>query len=370
MNRLLTLVLLVFLLPLQSGCNEPQPVHIGFIGELTTRAAGLATSGRDGFLLAVEEINQQGGINGQKVEILVEDVHMHKETALNAVRKLAEKQVSVIIGPMTSQTAVAVLPEINRLQIPLISPTVSTNQLNGFDDYFFRVYYTNAQAAQLLAGELANPDQPVHVAAIYDLGNRAYTEDWVQYFQDVLERDGASKVTRIPFDLRTDTLFLDLATRAAAADPDCVLILANAIDTAMLCQQLTKINAGLPRYATGWSYSDDLIQFGGKSVEGLTIIQSANLKDPTPAVQKFVASYRARFHAEPNFPAMHAYDATRMALGVMQKNIEPQAIREQLLNLVGYEGVQSDLSFDRFGDLKHPRLHLARISNNQFIHID
>ena len=147
MNRRLLLALLVFLVPLQSGCKEPEPARIGFIGELTTRGAGLATSGRDGFLLAVEEINQQGGLDGQKVEFLVEDVGLHKETSLNAVRKLAEKQVSVMIGPMTSQTAVALVPEINRLQIPLISPTVSTNQLNGLDDYFFRVYYTNAQAA-------------------------------------------------------------------------------------------------------------------------------------------------------------------------------------------------------------------------------
>ncbi|NIQ12634.1 MAG: hypothetical protein GWO23_24605, partial [Gammaproteobacteria bacterium] len=74
-----------------------------------------------------------------------------------------------------------------------------------------RVYYTNAQAAQLLAERLSTKAERLHIAAIYDLGNKAYTQDWVQYFQEALEKNGNSRVSRIPFDLRTETLFLDLA---------------------------------------------------------------------------------------------------------------------------------------------------------------
>ncbi len=151
---------LALMCALQSGCEEPKPVRIGFIGELTTRAAGLATSGRDGFLLAIEEVNARGGINGRQVEGLVVDARMHKETALHAIHKLADAQVSAIIGPMTSQTAVTIVPTINSLKIPLISPTASTNALSGIDDYFFRVYYTNAQAAQLLAKHLSAGGKP------------------------------------------------------------------------------------------------------------------------------------------------------------------------------------------------------------------
>ncbi len=367
MHRLMITIVLMsgFLLP--SGCKEPEPIRIGFLGELTTRAAGLSTSGRDGFLLAIEEINARGGINNRKVEALVQDTHMHKATALNAVRSLVESKVSAIIGPMTSQTAVTVVPEINRARIPMVSPTVSTNKLNGLDDYFFRVYYTNAQAAALLAGALSSQEDISQIAAIYDLGNSAYTEDWVRHFQEVLEQSGGSLVAKVPFDLRSDTLFLDLATEVIEAKPQGILILANAVDTAMICQQLAKLGNGLPRYATGWSYSDDLIQFGGKSVEGLHIIQSANLQNPSPTMQRFVEAYQERFRSSPNFPALHAYDATRMILAVLEKTTDPQAIREELLKVKNFKGLQSDLSLDRYGDLKHPLLHLAHITNGQFV---
>ena len=350
-----------------SGCKEAEPIRIGFLGELTTRAAGLSASGRDGFLLAIEEVNAHGGINGRKVEGLVQDTRAHEATALHAVRSLAERNVSAIVGPMTSQTAVAVLPLVNQAKIPLVSPTVSTNMLNGLDDYFFRVYYTNAQAAALFAGELSAEKGLRRIAAIYDLSNSAYTEDWVNNFQAVAEQKSGSSIIRIPFDLHTDALFLDLAREALEANPEGILILANSIDTAMICQQLAKIGTDIPLYATGWSYSDDLIQFGGKSVEGLNIIQSADLQNPSDEVRHFVNAYQERFRSAPNFPALHAYDATRMILSVLEKTTDPETLRLELLNIEYFKGLQADLSFDRYGDLKHPIIHLGRITDGQVI---
>ena len=197
-----------------------------------------------------------------------------------------------------------------------------------------------------------------------------YTEDWVRHFQMALEQGGGSLIIKIPFDFHSDTLFLDLASQAAEANPQGILILANAVDTAMICQQLSKIGTDLPRYATGWSYSDDLIQFGGKSVEGLTIIRSADLQDPAPAMQNFVKAYQKRFHNSPNFPALHAYEATRMILAILEKTTDPQAIRKELLKLEQFSVIQADISVDRFGDLKYPQLHLAQIKNGQFVKAD
>jgi branched-chain amino acid transport system substrate-binding protein len=367
MRHFLLFIIVTTCCLLLPSCKDPEPIRIGFIGGLTARAAGLSTSGRDGFLLAIEEVNARGGINNRKVEALVQDTHMHKESALQAVHNLIARGVSAIIGPMTSQDAVTVVPEINRARVPMVSPTVSTNELTGLDDYFFRVYYSNAQAAQLLAEKVSKKTESIHITAIYDLDNRAYTEDWILHFQENLEQRGGSLVGRIPFDFHDDSLFIDIANQAAATNPQGILILANAVDTAMICQQLLKIGVDLPLYATGWSYSDDLLQFGGKSVEGLTIIQSADLKDPAPAMQHFVKAYQERFHSMPNFPAMHAYDATRRILAIFEKTTEPEKIREELLQADSFAGLQADLAVDRFGDLKNPRLFLARIASGQFV---
>ena len=83
MRNLIVAIILTACCLIQTGCKEPEPIRIGFLGGLTTRAAGLSTSGRDGFLLAIEEINARGGINNRKVEGLVQDTRMHNETALH-----------------------------------------------------------------------------------------------------------------------------------------------------------------------------------------------------------------------------------------------------------------------------------------------
>jgi branched-chain amino acid transport system substrate-binding protein len=137
MRALFLTILLTTCLLLQAGCNDSEPIRIGFLGGLTSRAAGLSTSGRDGFQLAIEEINASGGVNNRQVEGIIQDTRGHKETALQAVNSLIEREVAAIIGPMTSQTAVAVVSEADLAKIPMISPTVSTNHLNGLDDYFF-----------------------------------------------------------------------------------------------------------------------------------------------------------------------------------------------------------------------------------------
>lgn len=351
---------------LPAGCTEHEPIRLGFIGELTTRAAGLSTNARDGFLMAIEEINNRGGINGRTVEGVVIDTRSHKDSAVQATRALIARGVSAIVGPMTSQTAVAIVPEINNAQIPLISPTVSTNQLSGRQDYFFRAYYTNAQAAQLLAEKILDQTGIRRLTVLYDLGNRAYTEDWIEYFQDVFEQNDKAQISRIPFEYNSETLFIDLAKKALTTDPQGILILANAIDTAMICQQMAKTGIDLPRYATGWSYSDDLIQFGGKSVEGLKIIQSADLEDPAPEMRSFVTSFQKRFGSVPNFPAVHAYDATTILLKVLHQTTDSQKIQTQLMATADVRGLQSNLAFDRYGDLKHPQLYLAQIKNGHF----
>jgi hypothetical protein len=59
-----------------------------------------------------------------------------------------------------------------------------------------------------------------------------------------------------------------------------------------------------------------------------------------------------------------------MILAIMRQETDPEAIRNHLLNMESYSGLQSDLSLDRFGELKHPKLHFARIANGQFISAD
>ena len=366
--RIISPLLAILLsLPL-AACREPEPVRVGFLGGLTGRATGLGTSGRNGFTLAIEQANATGGISGRPIEPIIKDHRMDPARAKAALQELFDARIVAIIGPMTSQIAITVLPEVNRARIPMISPTVSTSQLFGLDDYFLRVYYSSSQASELLADYLATRKGLPRMIAFYDVSNLAFTEDWVRNFgQHYAQRQG-QLLDAIPFELKGDTHYSELADLALIHNPQGILLLANAVDTAMLAQQLGKRGIKIPLYAAGWSYSDDLLQFGGHSVEGLTIVQSANPEAPHPEGKAFRQAYAARFNEAPNFPAMHAYDATRLLLAALAKGVTSgPGLKEALLSLTPRPGAQgASIAFDRYGDLNKPELHLATIEQGRF----
>ena len=75
----------LLLLLLGSCAEEPKPIKVGFVGGLTGRVAGLGVTGRDAVLFAIEQRNQQGGIAGRPIELVVRDDKQDKETAKGMV---------------------------------------------------------------------------------------------------------------------------------------------------------------------------------------------------------------------------------------------------------------------------------------------
>lgn len=122
------------------GCSKKKPVKIGFAGTLTGRLSDLGTAGRNGVMLAVEDINKSGGINGHPVELLIRDDKHDPLVSREVSQDLVNEGVVAIIGHMTSVASVASVPVVNKENVVMISPTTSANDLTGIDDYFFRVY--------------------------------------------------------------------------------------------------------------------------------------------------------------------------------------------------------------------------------------
>jgi len=348
-----------------TGCERhKEPVKVGFIGCLTGRSIGLGAAGRDGFLLAVEEVNAAGGLSGHQLEPIIVDTGLDPEKAKRAASKLVAEQVAFAVGPMTSQIAVSIVPIMNDAKIPLVSPTVSTNKLIGIDDYFFRVYYANSQAAAAMAGHVSNLGLE-KIAVLYDVENRAYTEDWLRVFSEDFADDRHS-VIPVPFKTASAVLFYELVKSLLDDSPDGLLILANSIDTALICQQAAKLDLNIPKYATGWSFSGKLITYGGDSVEGLTVVQSVDFHKKRKEVGHFLKAHRTRFFDDPTFPAAHAYDATHLALRALKKKLQGEDMKKAMLGIHDFPGVLQDFSLDQYGDVVNPPIFFRKIDRSVF----
>lgn len=361
--------LLAILVALVVCCSPPDPIRIGFVGGTSGRVADLGVAGRNGAQLAVELRNQAHGVAGRRVELIVRDDEQNPEVVERATRELIAQDVVAIVGPMTSAMAMRMVPIANEAKVLLVSPTVSTTDLSGRDDYFFRVMSsTREHATKNARYQLESPGLR-RVAVAYDLANRSYTESWLNDFHDTFVQGGGAVARSFGFKSGGDTLFLPIAGELLATQPDGVLIIANSVDSALLCQQIRKLDPHVPILVAEWGATERLIELGGKAVEGVTAAQLFDRDNITPAYRAFRQRYRDRFGQEPGFGGTAAFDATNVVLEALARRRPGQSLKEAVQATRRFEGVQHPLDFDDYGDARRATF-ITVVRDGQFFRID
>ena len=365
MNRLLSLVSVALAcLFVLAGCGDPQPVRIGFIGGITGRVADLGIGGRNGAMLAVEEFNQRGGLKGRPVELLIRDDQQNDTVARQALQDLIGQQVAAVIGPMTSGMCGAVLDAANAAQMLLVSPTCTSTTFSGKDDHFFRtIADTTAYARKSADFHLSQGHR--RFAVIYDLGNRSYTESWLNDFRDHLVGKGGEIALTLTFVSGPDVSFADLAQQLAAAPVDAILIVANSVDAAMVAQQLDHFGNRHTLVASEWASTERLIELGGKAVEGMLLSQFLDRDSRLPEYQSFKAAFLKRFNQEPGFAGVAGYDAAKVVLDALSDKPANQPLKQRILALRSFQGASGTLEFTAQGDAERPT-YITRIRDGRF----
>lgn len=349
------------------GCSRKKPIRVGFAGELTGGHADLGVHGRNGAQLAVETINAAGGVAGRPIELLVRDDLGTPEGAQAADRKLIDAGVVAIIGHMTSAQSVAAMPMIEEAGIVLLSPTTSTTKLAELDDHFFRVNPVNSTQARKLGRHVYRQRGLSRIAVIYDADNAAYTRTYLTAFVEHYSALGGQVVGRVRFSSAHDQDFAPLVAELQAGTPEGLVIIASAIDTALIAQQ-TRLSAWqTPLFSSGWSLTEALIQNGGQAVEGIEIVQHYDSNSQAPVFLDFKVRYQARFGLTPAFAATLAYEAVLVLAAALDKTDGqakglPQAMRE----IQDFKGLIGTISLDKYGDAVRTQFVIT-IRDGQFV---
>jgi len=360
---------ILLILALLYACSEQPPIKIGFIGSISGRASELSQAARDGVILAIEKTNQSGGLLGRKVELVVFDDQHDKDQAREGMNALADAGVVGIIGAITSQMAIAAAPEANKRNIVLISPTASTLELEKIKDHFFRTISTCEANARRLAKYAREELGITKVAILKDLSNNAFTDPWQTCFADqfVLEH-GEVVAQRTYNSLVQNVSFLDLAEQLLAAEPEAILILSNSIDAALFSQQVDKLGKNIQMLGSDWAFTGNLVQYGGRSVEGFISTTNLNMDSADPTFQAFKKSYTTRFGVPPKFPSVLAYEATQVLFAGLSKNPNPSELDKTLASIGPVKGLQGDLLLDSYGDIKRTT-HINAVRDGAFVFI-
>src|SRR5260370_15766748 len=141
----LLLPCLVVMLIAWVGCAGPggngNTIKIGVVTSLTGSNAAFGQAHKNGYTIALDEINAKGGLLGKKVELDYYDDQSRPDQAVQGVSKLVDQDhVPIILGAYSSESTRAIVPVVSQKQIPLIIPTaVADNVMGTGSTWVFRI---------------------------------------------------------------------------------------------------------------------------------------------------------------------------------------------------------------------------------------
>lgn len=327
-------------------------IKIGFVASLTGELSELGVTGRNGAIIAVEEINQKRSWYERKIELVIVDDKKDVDEALEVDKKLYEQGTEIIIGHMLSVMTQKSLPFANENKILMVSPTISTDTLTGIDDYFIRVIPANFNEGKKLALAAINQIKTKNVLVVYDQRNILYAEPIIKIFEEKFTASGGNIVNKISFVNQRD-----LVTKAQKIDKtsvDGVLLIASALDASMFCQQMKKNNFQIPTFLPMWAMTNDFIQAGGRSVEGAYLVSKVDLNSKEEKYQHFYEKYYDKYKEKPTFASVLSYNALLVVMeGIKIANsVNGEKVKIAILNKSVFPGLQGEQIIDKYGDMQ------------------
>ena len=189
-------------------------------------------------------------------------------------------------------------------------------------------------------------------AVIFDVSNKAYTGTVAAGFKERFIALGGGQVNEISFNSKEKPDLLNIIQSARTATPDAVFIVAGALDSAMLIQQLRKAGSVAPVFISEWAGTNEFLKSGGAAVAGVRIYQHFNASSTTPAFISFKESYTKRFGDAPPFAATYSYEALSILAEALRKNSDPLSVKQTIIEICRYKGLQGDIELDTYGDPK------------------
>ncbi len=347
------------------GCAESDPIKVGFSGQLTGIYSDLGVQGRNGAQLAVDKLNENGGVDGRMLELIVKNDKNSVKGAIEADKQLIQSGVVAIIGHMTSSQTLGVEGFIRNHEVPLISPTASSPLLQGKQDYIFRLNPSSDRSAAVMGEYAYTHLNEKRAAVLYDIKNQEYSLPYAQIFIETFQELGGTVPLQISFSSEEEVDWPEIINRIGAQNVSAVTIVASAADTAAFAQKMHERGKDWQMYGSGWAYTQNLIQYGGRAVEGLIFTDSFNSNSTRAEFQDFKQAYIERFGREPMFAATQGFESVLF----LKKGLEERAayngnLRKALQNIRSLEGLMGTLHFNMYGDVTRPYFMSKVIDGN------
>ena len=330
-----------------------EPFVIGALDSLTGLGESYGIPISRSKLLAVEEINAAGGINGRMLKLVVEDSKCTSNDAIAAYQRLTDvERIKIIVGATCSGATLGAAPLAERDGVILFTPTSTSPDITHAGDYIFRTALNSQQIGANLANILwadgIRTIATVTEATDYAEGVRRTA---VAHFEQL--GGGVLASESYPSDA---TDFRSQLTKVLNANADAIVIAAQGeASGGSIIKQARELGYQGPLYSEVVATATNALRIAGEAATGLKAV----VPDPelnTTVGKEFLTKFKTRYGGVAPWPWFQgsAYDAVYITAECLRQTNDDQdadGFRDCLNTLTWSGAIGDDYSFDENGDI-------------------
>ncbi|MBN9085879.1 MAG: ABC transporter substrate-binding protein [Reyranella sp.] len=323
---------LVLTRAVQAEPAKGEPVLLGVSGPLTGPNAQYGAQWKQGFDLALDEINGSGGIKGRPLAYIFEDTQSDPRQSVAVAQKfVADPKIVAELGDFASPASMAASPIYQRGKLVQFGFTNSHPDFTKGGDYMWSNSVSQADEQPLSAAYAVKRLGLKKIAVLH------LNTDWGRTSKDLFDKaakEMGAEVVATEGYLPDEKDFRSTLVRVRGAKPDGLMLISYYSDAALIARQVRQAGIKLPIVAASSVYSPKFIELGGDAVEGVFTASRYFPDDPRPQVRDFVGKFKAKYSKEPDAFNAYAYDTMTLMAAVMREyGADRKAIHDGLAKI-------------------------------------
>jgi branched-chain amino acid transport system substrate-binding protein len=363
----------VFCLAGCQGSKGPQSntFKIGVITSLTGSNAAFGQAHKNGYTIALEEINARGGLLGKKVELDYYDDQSRPDQAVQGVSKLVDQdRVPIVLGAYSSESTRAIVPVVTQKQVPLIMPTaVADNVMESNSPWVFRICAGSSSFALATLDFLKNNGDPKKLAIVYENTNFGQANN--KSMTEAAKAAGLELVDSEAYQASSPD-YKSLLQRVKGKNPEVIYFASYLLDASTLMRQSEQLGLN-PKYYTSAGTGFAAAEFptqdkgAGKYAEYTFSVSQWLPSAKWKGSAEFDEKYFKLAGSHPAYHGMEAYAVMVVAAAAIDKakSEQAQAIRDAIKDVNLPETPFGPVKFDARGQNQHPVL-VTQVQGGQY----
>lgn len=316
--------------------------------------------------LAVEHINNTGGVLGRPLQLVTFDNQSTPIGSAIAAKKVILHDIPAVIGAHWSSHSLAMAQILQEAEIPMISPGSTNPDVTKDKSYIFRACFIDSFQGVAMA-KFAYDDLQAKTAAVAINIDEDYSTTLAKFFSSAFTKKGGAVVTEINY-RGNATDFAENIKQIASAKPDIVYIPGYTRDSGLFIRQARKL--GLQAIFLGGDAWDEIEKAGADSVNGSFQTAPWHPEVPFYESKKMKELYQEKYGGSiTNMSSPLAYDAVMILAKAIKRagSTSPEKVRQALAETRNYLGATGTISFDENGDPINKGAIILEFKNNKRI---